>query len=149
MRLLLFLILIPSIVCSQRIKRPSWPTDNISFETAKFKTVDAKTNEYGPESYKTSKIFISDGTINSLNFIIDIPDKFYLKDADNFSMKYAQDEENNDYITYTLIKDDLMCAITFYFNEVSDKPTSILVTVIENIKAKVKKQNNYLLTELK
>ena len=143
-------ILIPTLSFGQTIAPPYWGKETISFETAKIKQIiDVKMGKYGPETFKTCKILITDENLGLTNLTIDMPDIFFLKEADMYSMTYEKTAKDNVSVSYNLIKDKINCVIAFVYPASAEKPEGIIVTFKDRSNGNIVKMKQYLLTELK
>ena len=133
---------------SQRIYPPTFAVSDIYFETAKIQYWN-NTKKVGPETFKTSSVFISNAKGKNPSITIDIPDVLYFKDGENYSTNYKLEDSGEETITYTFVKKNEFIGITFYYNEFSEKPYSMLINYKKNILNKSESSKLYQLLEIK
>ena len=148
--LFLTLFFLPLICSSQPVSKPEWNKTYIVYETAKIRTTDTKTKKYGPEQYKTSdiEIWTSEGSLPT--FSIDIPDLYYIKKVSANSIEYKLGEDGVTTISYVCtVENKRFIHLSFSFEQYTEKPLFISLSVTDNISKGVSSLKSYMLTEVK
>jgi hypothetical protein len=135
---------------AQIMSRPKWAQETIYFETAKIKHfTETKPVKLTVETFKTCKITINDANSISPTFTVDIPDIFYVKDAETYSTTYKIDGILNENVQYTITKGEDLFLLQIFFTVGLDVPDRIMVTITTNPAGKPLKAMSYILSEIK
>jgi len=112
---------------SQMISTPSFREPTLTFETAKINRFNTKTKTYGAEIFKTCTVIIEYANTTTPTISVDMPDIYYCKNLEVYSIKYEKDE-TSEYVTYMVKDDKYICGISIFWGTDYRTPLNLNVS---------------------